>query len=94
MKRKKLYGATCEDNGKCGSHSVKRNREINNERSESKDKRYLKVRDVLSYLAITENTLNQPEFTLESEPVSNTKRVSCCFVKKLYNANILLLKEL
>lgn len=59
-----------------------------------KDKRYLKVRKVLSYLAIRKNKLNEPEFTLEFRPGSNTKRVCPCFVKKLYGSGIPLLKEL
>lgn len=33
--------------------------------AEFKDKGYLKVRKVLSHLAITENKLNEAEFTVE-----------------------------
>lgn len=43
--------------------------------AEFKDKRYLKARKVLSYLAIIKNKLNKLEFTLEFRPRSNTKRV-------------------
>ena len=74
-KIRKLHDATCEDSGKGGSHSVRWNREINNEMSEFKDKRYLKVRKVLSYLAVIENHTNHPEFTLEFEPGSDTRKV-------------------